>query len=234
MSEPSPYPQRTIRSFVKRTGRLTEGQKIALEHYWPLYGLEYQPKELLDFNTLFPGKSGVKLEIGFGNGDSLAQMAAEDPDYGYIGIEVHTPGVGQCLNKIHEQQINNLKLVSHDALEVLESMIPEHSLDAVFLFFPDPWHKKRHKKRRIVNQAFRELLIRLMKPGAVLHMATDWQNYAEHMSEQLLSDERFRSVGDEQGYCDKPDYRPITKFEQRGMRLGHGVWDLMFRVLPKV
>jgi len=222
--------KRSIRSFVKRTGRLTVGQQHALDHYWSNYGIEFQPDQLIDLTQLFPGLDCFKLEIGFGNGDSLVEMAAQDPDCGYIGIEVHTPGVGHCLNQIHQHKLKNLKLISHDAIEVLESMIPAGSLDRVFLFFPDPWHKKRHHKRRIVKQQFRDLLVKVLKPGAVLHMATDWQDYAEHMAADLFSDPRFRNLGDESGYSQKPDYRPITKFERRGQRLGHGVWDLQFKV----
>lgn len=221
--------KRSIRSFVKRTGRLTRGQQYALEHYWPQYGLNFEPEKLLNLNRVFTHSNCVKLEIGFGNGDSLVEMARQDAGCNYFGIEVHDPGVGHCLNRIHEELLDNLKLISHDAIEVLENMIPEDSLDAVFLFFPDPWHKKRHHKRRIVNQHFRDLLIRVMKPGAVLHMATDWLDYAGHMAEDLFSDSRFENQGNKQGFSQKPEYRPETKFEQRGKRLGHGVWDLLFK-----
>ena len=227
--KPTGLHKRSIRSFVKRTGRLTAGQKHALEHDWPLYGLAYSADRQLDFAEIFPGKSCIKLEIGFGNGESLVQMAQQNTDCGYIGIEVHEPGVGHCLKLIHDQGLVNLRLIAHDAIDVLEHMIPAASLDRVFLFFPDPWHKKKHHKRRIVNQHFRDLLHCAMKPGAVLHMATDWQDYAEHMAEDLFSDPRFENLGNTAGYCDKPDYRPLTKFEQRGQRLGHGVWDLQFQ-----
>ncbi len=218
---------RTVRSFVKRTGRQSDRQKQALQLYWPQYGISYDDT-LLDFDKTFPGFSDIKLEIGFGNGESLVQMAKQDETSAFIGIEVHTPGVGNCLNLIHENQLSNLHLMTHDAIEVLQSMIPENSLSAVFLFFPDPWHKKRHNKRRIVNKVFRDLLVKVLKPGAVLHMATDWQDYAEHMAKEMLADSRFQNLGNDQGYCEKPDYRPTTKFERRGHRLGHGVWDLMF------
>ncbi len=221
--------KRSIRSFVKRTGRLTSGQEFALTEYWPLYGIDYKPQAQIDIQRLFPGLNRLKLEIGFGNGDSLVQMAVADPDSAYIGIEVHEPGVGHCLKLIHEQSIPNLKLMTHDAIEVLQNMMPEQCLERVFLFFPDPWHKKRHHKRRIVNQQFRDLLFRSFKSEGVLHMATDWQEYAEHMAADLLSDSRFKNLGDAQGYCAKPDYRPETRFERRGQRLGHGVWDLMFQ-----
>lgn len=223
------FPKRVIRSFVKRTGRKTEGQRYALKQYWPLYGLEYKADSTLDFARIFPGKAGVKLEIGFGNGESLVKMAEQDRDFGYIGIEVHTPGVGRCLSYLHDSQLDNLRLISHDAIEVMASMIPAASIDRVFLFFPDPWHKTRHHKRRIVNEVFRDLLVKIMKPGAILHMATDWQNYARHMAVEMSSDTRFENLGNEQGFSEKPDYRPDTKFERRGLRLGHGVWDLLFR-----
>ncbi len=223
--------KRSIRSFVKRSGRLTPGQQNALEKYWPLYGLNYSKDNLLSSKTLFPNQSCLKLEIGFGNGESLVHMAQQDKDCGYLGIEVHEPGVGHCLKQIHEHGLENLKLASHDAIEVIENMLPLNSLDAVFLFFPDPWHKKRHHKRRIVNQQFRDLIFERLKQGAILHMATDWFEYAEYMAEELLSDQRFRNTGGENGFCQKPDYRPITKFERRGMKRGHGVYDLKFEKL---
>lgn len=221
--------RRSIRSFVKRTGRLTTGQQFALDNYWSMFGIDYQPETVLDLQQLFPGASQLKLEIGFGNGDTLVQMALDDPGSAYLGIEVHEPGVGHCLKRIHDEKIGNLKLMSHDAIEVLEHMLPTQCLDRVFLFFPDPWHKKRHHKRRIVNQQFRDLLVKTMQPDAVLHMATDWQEYAEHMAEDLFCDDRFVNLGNPQGYSERPAYRPVTKFERRGQRLGHGVWDLLFR-----
>jgi tRNA (guanine-N7-)-methyltransferase len=221
--------KRSIRSYVKRSGRLTAGQEYAINNYWPMYGLDYQPSTQLDLQQVFAGYAKIKLEIGFGNGESLVQMATADPESAYIGIEVHEPGVGHCLKRIHEAQLNNLKLMSHDAIEVLQNTLPEQCLDRVFLFFPDPWHKKKHRKRRIVNQQFRDLLIKTLKPQGVLHMATDWQEYARHMAQDLFSDQRFVNLGDNQGYCERPNYRPETKFERRGHRLGHGVWDLMFQ-----
>ena len=221
--------RRSIRSFVKRSGRLTPGQEYALTHYWPDYGIDYCADTLIDVHQDFAGFDQLKLEIGFGNGESLVQMALADTQSAYIGIEVHEPGVGHCLKRIQEEGVSNLRLMTHDAIEVLQHMLPEQCLDRVFLFFPDPWHKKKHHKRRIVNQLFRDLLFKALKPGAVLHMATDWQEYAEHMAEDLFSDDRFINLGNEQGYCDRPDYRPLTKFERRGQRLGHGVWDLMFQ-----
>lgn len=215
---------RPIRSFVRRGGRLTPSQRHALDNYWPLYGYEFQQgmPELAD------GFDAVKLEIGIGNGDALIHMASGDPGSLYLGIEVHEPGVGRCLNRVHQQQLTNLRLIKHDAIEVLEQMIAPATLDRVLLFFPDPWHKKRHHKRRIVNQRFRDLVQRALKPAAAIHIATDWQDYAEWIVEQFQGDARFTSCGDAGGYIECPGYRPQTRFEQRGLRLGHGVWDLMF------
>ena len=220
--------ERSIRSFVKRTGRMTLAQKQGLAKLWPVFGVDYKVNATLDFEALFPGKKRAKLEIGFGNGEALVKMAMADPESGYLGIEVHEPGVGHCLNNIHQAAISNARLMKHDAVDVLRTMIPEASLDAVFLFFPDPWHKKRHHKRRIVNSEFRQLILKVLKPEGVLHMATDWQDYAEHMAHELLNDDRFTNLGDDQGFCAKPGYRPETRFERRGHRLGHGVWDLLF------
>ena len=221
--------RRAIKSYVRRSGRLTPGQKKALVEYWPLYGLDFQ-SSWLDI----PGPGGVfdalKLEIGFGSGEALISMAEQDPKSFYLGIEVHESGVGRCLNSIHERALANVKLIRADAIEVLQSMLPPQCLDRVFLFFPDPWHKKRHHKRRIVNQQFRDLLAALLKPGACLHMATDWQEYAEYMAQQLLSDSRYKNSGDARGYARRPAYRPVTRFETRGIKLGHGVWDLLFKL----
>ena len=220
--------KRSIRSFVRRGGRLTPSQRSALQTLWPRYGLEFQQ----GMPELPGGFDALKLEIGIGNGDALIHMASDDPRSLYIGVEVHEPGVGRCLNNIEKQQLDNLRLIQHDAVEVLEQMIPPCSLDRVLLFFPDPWHKKRHHKRRIVNQRFRDLVHRALKPGAVIHIATDWQDYAESIADQFLGDERFDNLGDANGYAEVPAYRPQTRFEQRGLRLGHCVWDLLFAKKP--
>jgi tRNA (guanine-N7-)-methyltransferase len=214
----------TIRSFVRRSGRITPSQRKALENYWSSYGIDFADKRLA-----IPAQfDSVKLEIGIGNGDALISMAAADPGSLYIGIEVHEPGIGRCLNLIQQQQLENLRLIKHDAIEVLQNMIAAESLDRVLLFFPDPWHKKRHHKRRIVNRGFRDLIYKALKPGGVIHIATDWQDYAEWIAEQFLADERFSNQGNADGYAECPSYRPLTRFEQRGRRLGHGVWDLLF------
>jgi tRNA (guanine-N7-)-methyltransferase len=217
-----------IRSFVRRSGRMTLGQKAATNKQWPLYGLDY---EITDerVSAAIQGYESVILEIGIGNGDALIEMAGNNPGTLHIGVEVHRPGIGRCLSIIDKNKLANVRLISHDAVEVMQHMIPGQSLDKILLFFPDPWHKKRHHKRRIVKQAFRDLAFKLLKPDGHLHFATDWQNYAEYMAEELLSDERFSNRGDSDGFVLRPDYRPLTKFEQRGLKLGHGVWDLVFQ-----
>lgn len=216
--------KRSIRSFVRRGGRLTASQRNALQAYWPRYGLEFQQ----GMPALPQGFEQLKLEIGIGNGDALIHMAAADADSLYIGIEVHEPGIGRCLNNIEQQQLGNVRLIKHDAVEVLEQMLDAASVDRVLLFFPDPWHKKRHHKRRIVDERFRDLLHRVLKVGGAVHVATDWQDYAESIAQQFLQDPRFENRGNAEGYIESPEYRPQTRFEQRGLRLGHGVWDLVF------
>ncbi len=220
-------PQQPIKSYVRRSGRLTPGQKRALAEYWPLYGVDFEPSRL-DLAAITSDFEGLKLEIGFGSGEALIAMAQNDPKCCYLGIEVHESGVGRCLNAIHDNTVSNVRVIKRDAIEVMQHMLPEQSLDRVLLFFPDPWHKKRHNKRRIVNQQFRDLLARLLKPGACLHMATDWQDYAEYVVGELLADARFKNLGDENGYAIRPAYRPVTRFENRGVKLGHGVWDIVF------
>jgi tRNA (guanine-N7-)-methyltransferase len=216
--------KRSIRSFVRRGGRLTPSQRQAIEAYWPLYGIEFQH----GLPALPGGFKSLKVEIGIGNGDALIHMAANDRDSLYLGIEVHEPGIGRCLNNIEKLQLSNIRLIKHDAIEVLEQMIDANQLDRILLFFPDPWHKKRHHKRRIVNRRFRDLANRALKPGGAIHLATDWQDYAESIAEQFLDDDRFVNLGNTDGHIERPEYRSLTRFEQRGLRLGHGVWDLLF------
>ncbi|RPD93101.1 tRNA (guanosine(46)-N7)-methyltransferase TrmB [Candidatus Pantoea deserta] len=220
-------PLRRIRSFVRRQGRLTKGQQLALDQYWPEMGVEFQP-EPLDLTQLFGRDAPVVLEIGFGMGASLVTMAQNNPQQNFLGIEVHAPGVGACLGSAKEAGVENLRVMCHDAVEVLEKMIPDNSLRMVQLFFPDPWHKARHNKRRIVQVPFAELVMRKLKLGGVFHMATDWEAYAEHMLEVMSSIDGYRNQSETQDYVPRPETRPLTKFEQRGQRLGHGVWDLMF------
>lgn len=220
-------PLRRIRSFVRRQGRLTKGQQQALDTLWPVMGVEYQP-EPVDLPALFGREALVTLEIGFGMGASLVTMAQNTPHQNFLGIEVHAPGVGACLAAAKEADVQNLRVMCHDAVEVLEKMIPDNSLRMVQLFFPDPWHKARHNKRRIVQVPFAELVMRKLKLGGVFHMATDWEAYAEHMLEVMNSIDGYRNQSEQQNYVPRPETRPLTKFEQRGQRLGHGVWDLMF------
>ena len=219
---------RRIRSFVKREGRLTKGQQRALDELLPRYGISLQQGEL-DLDVLFGRQAFRVLEIGFGNGASLAEMAANYPENDYLGIEVHRPGVGNLLLQIEKQGLTNIRVSNDDAVEVLEKQIPNISLDAVYLFFPDPWHKKKHHKRRIVQTEFVQLVWSKLKPGGMFHMATDWENYAEHMLEVMTKAKGFKNVAGEGNYIARPGYRPLTKFEQRGHRLGHGVWDLIFK-----
>lgn len=219
---------RTVRSFVRREGRLTSGQERAIEQLWPQYGID-NAEGLLDLEQLFNRKAELVFEIGFGNGSSLAEMAANQPEHNFIGVEVHRPGVGHLLKLIEEQQLTNLRVACTDAVELLKHQIPDNSLDRLQLYFPDPWHKKRHHKRRIIQPAFVTLLTHKIKPSGHLHMATDWQHYAEQMLDDLSQNNDFVNCADSTGYIPRPDYRPLTKFEQRGKRLGHGVWDLLFK-----
>jgi tRNA (guanine-N7-)-methyltransferase len=220
-------PLRTVRSFVRREGRLTPGQQRALDELWPELGIDNTDKSL-DLTQLFGREAPKVLEIGFGNGSSLAKMAAAQPESDFIGVEVHRPGVGQLLNLAGQQQLSNLRVACTDAVELLKHRIANNALDRVQLYFPDPWHKKRHHKRRIIQTEFVDLLAQKIKPGGHLHMATDWQHYAEHMLEDLSNSKNFKNCSATSDYIPRPDYRPLTKFEQRGQRLGHGVWDLLF------
>jgi len=219
---------RRIRSFVRREGRLTRGQQRALDELYPVFGKPLETS-ILDYSDWFGRSAPTILEIGFGNGASLAEMALAHPQNNYIGIEVHRPGVGNLLLQIEQRHIQNVRVICADAVEVIDNMIADSSLDAVYLFFPDPWHKKRHHKRRIVQAGFAQTIRRKLKTGGVFHLATDWQNYAEHMLEIMTQAEGFTNTAKPDEYVARPEYRPLTKFEQRGHRLGHGVWDLIFR-----
>jgi tRNA (guanine-N7-)-methyltransferase len=222
------FKDKSIRSFVIRAGRMTDGQKKAFEQYWPPYGVSlfagaFNPQEQ------FGRSAPVVLEIGFGMGDSLKQMALNEPDKDFIGIEVHPPGVGRLIYTAGEAGVNNLKVYMADATDVLEDCIGEASLDRVQVYFPDPWHKKKHHKRRIIQPEFVQRIRRKLKIGGLLHLATDWQNYAEHMQDVMDTAQGYSNTQTSGGYAPRPSYRPITKFEQRGERLGHGVWDLIYQ-----
>ncbi|GAA0413815.1 tRNA (guanosine(46)-N7)-methyltransferase TrmB [Cocleimonas flava] len=218
---------RPVRSFVLRQGRLTRGQDDALQNFWPVFGID-RGDSALDVDNLFESKAQVTLEIGFGDGVSLATMAENAPDKNFIGIEVHKPGVGRLLHLIDEKKLTNVRVMDDDAVQIIKNRIPEASLDRVQLFFPDPWHKKRHNKRRIVQDDFVSLIASRLKPGGVFHLATDWEPYAEHMAEVMEASADFSSMADTP-YSPKPEERPTTKFETRGIKLGHGVWDLLYQ-----
>lgn len=219
--------QRRIRSFVLRQGRLTKGQERALQTAWPQFGIEYAEHEM-DLNQIFARADSPKiLEIGFGMGDATAKIAQTLPEVDFIAVEVHTPGVGSLLKQMQEADIRNIRILQHDAVEVLQTMLADQSLDGVHIFFPDPWHKKRHHKRRLIQAEFVKLLCRKLKLGAYLHIATDWQAYAEWVLEVLQAAPQLQNTAET--YAQKPAYRPLTKFENRGLNLGHGVWDLVFK-----
>lgn len=222
-----PEHKRSIRSFVRRAGRLTPSQKKALEELWPSVGIDYATK-LLDLRALFGREAPTVLEIGFGNGESLVQQAEENPDKDFIGIEVHAPGVGHCLLKARDAGIDNLRLLIHDAIEVLTNQVPEHSLSRVNLYFPDPWPKKRHHKRRIVQHDFLALVADRLQAGGTFHIATDWAPYAEHIDAVFSRSDRFSCEKRREHDGDRPLDRPRTKFEQRGLGKGHQIWDWCF------
>ena len=218
---------RRVRSFVLREGRLTKGQEQALERLWPVHGLERRDG-MISPGDLFNRDLPIVFEIGYGMGQSLADMAKAAPDMGFIGVEVHRPGVGALLLAINEQQLSNVRSYCDDAVDILQQCIPDESLTRLQLYFPDPWHKKKHHKRRIVQPAFAQLVQQKLKQGGVFHMATDWENYAEHMMEVMSAEKGWENQAGENNFSPRPAWRPETKFERRGARLGHGVWDLLF------
>lgn len=220
----SEHHRRTIRSFVRRAGRITVSQQRALDELWPVFGIPYAP-DLLSFPDLFDRDAPVVLEIGFGNGETLVTQAAASPERDFVGIEVHEPGVGHCLLKAEEAGIENLRLINHDAIEVLKHQVPQQSLSRLNLYFPDPWPKKRHHKRRIVQPGFLDLVADRLAPGGTLNIATDWANYAEHIDEVLGGSERFTLVERRGHEGSSPLDRPQTKFERRGLRKGHLIID---------
>lgn len=216
-----------IRSYVIRAGRMTQVQRRALEKNWQHWGLEYDGSELA-FDTVF-GRPGPRtLEIGFGMGQSLVAMAEASPATNFLGVEVHKPGVGKLLHGMEERGVDNIRVYCHDAVEILRDCIPDASLDVIQIFFPDPWHKKRHNKRRLIQPPFVAQLTRKLKPGGILHLATDWEDYALQMMSVLSDAEGLSNTCAEGQFAPRPEHRPLTKFEARGERLGHGVWDLVF------
>jgi len=220
--------RRPIRSYVLRAGRMTEGQQRAFDDNWQRCGLTVSD-DLLDYQQAFGRNGPVVLEIGFGMGQSLVEMAAAAPDKNFIGVEVHRPGVGKLLHAMVASDVDNIRIYCHDAVEVLQRCIAPDSLDEVQIYFPDPWHKKRHNKRRLIQPGFVELLVTRMKHGGLLHVATDWENYAEQIMEVLSANTQLLNIAGSGNYAPRPAQRPLTKFERRGERLGHGVWDILFR-----
>lgn len=223
---------RAVRSFVLRQGRFTEAQQRAFDALWPRFGLDYTPGdrggEPRDFDAVFGRSAPRVLEIGFGNGEALRYAARQDPTRDYIGIEVHAPGVGRLLNALGDDGSDHVRVYHHDAVEVLEHEVADASLDEVRIYFPDPWHKKRHNKRRLVQPEFAALLVRKLAADGRLHLATDWQDYAEQMWDVLDATAGLRNRAGVRGHVPRPDWRPQTHFETRGQRLGHGVWDLLY------
>jgi tRNA (guanine-N7-)-methyltransferase len=217
--------QRRIRSFVLRQGHLSLAQQKAMQEGLPVWGIPYAETPL-DLAQVFGRTVPTILEIGFGMGHATATIAAAHPHHNYLGVEVHTPGVGSLCKLIQEQKIFNIRMIQHDVVEVLENMIPTASLEGVHIFFPDPWHKKRHHKRRLIQPLFVQLLVSRLKPGGYLHLATDWEDYAQQMLSVLSENPSLHNTATD--FSPKPAYRPLTKFEQRGLNLGHGVWDLVF------
>jgi tRNA (guanine-N7-)-methyltransferase len=221
-------PHRAIRSFVVRAGRMTRAQERAWRELWPQWGIE-PGADALDFATLYGRRAPVTLEIGFGNGESLVALAAAHPERDFLGLEVHPPGVGHLLLRCEAERVGNVRVICHDAVEVLRQRVPDASLAEVLLYFPDPWPKKRHHKRRIVQPPFVELVALKLAPGGVFRMATDWQPYAEHMLAVAGACPLLRNESTTGDYVARPASRPVTRFERRGHRLGHSVWDLAFR-----
>ncbi len=214
-----------IRSYVLRQGRISEAQQRSYSTLMPVYGIKYS-KQLLDLEKSFNRAAPKILEIGFGMGETSATIAENYPQNDYLALEVHTPGVGSLLKQIQAKQLSNMRIIQHDAVEVLRDMLADESLDGVHIYFPDPWHKTRHNKRRLIQAPFIALLAGKLKEGAYLHLATDWENYAEQMLTVLDAEPSLHNTATD--YAPRPAHRPLTKFENRGLRLGHGVWDLIF------
>jgi tRNA (guanine-N7-)-methyltransferase len=221
-----------IRSFVIRSGRMTEAQRTGLDSHLEQWGLTLS-EEIIDYAKAFNNQNPLIMEIGFGMGDSLATMAENDPDQNFIGVEVHSPGIGRLLSLVENQSIKNIRVFNDDAVKVLKQCTAEHSLSRLNLYFPDPWHKTKHHKRRLVQHDFLALIHSRLSEGGLFHFATDWQPYADYVVKLMSQQSLFENVAGDDLFVDPQDYgRPETKFERRGQRLGHGVWDMVFRALP--
>lgn len=218
---------RKIRSYVRREGRFTPAQKSAYESLWPIYGLD-TTVEQWDFSRVFDRQSDVFLELGFGDGRVLKRLSAQYPENDYLGIEVHRPGVGRVMRELDQKGLKNVRVASEDGMELLQNNIAAGSLAGILIFFPDPWHKKKHKKRRMIQAEFVHMAASRLKPGGILHLATDWEDYAQQMLEVLTAEPLLINTSTENTFVERPQSRPLTKYEERGLRLGHGVWDLVF------
>ena len=221
--------QHHIRSFVRRDGRITKGQQNAINTLWGCYGIDLKGGRVLDFEVIFARKAAVWLEIGFGNGEALIAMAKAFPDVNFLGIDVYRPGIGHLLRLASANELYNIRVVCDDVMQLLKHHIKPQTLDRVLLFFPDPWPKKRHHKRRLVRPDLARLMYMVLRPGGSFHMATDWENYALYALDVMTQQGGFVNKAEQNGFAERPDYRPLTKFEQRGRRLGHDVWDLLFQ-----
>lgn len=221
--------ERRIRSFVLRQGRMTEAQERAFSEHWQRFGIDIVDGLTIDSRSVFGDDRELVLEIGFGNGASLIEMAEAAPELGFIGIEVHKPGVGRAINAAADRDLRNIKFIRFDAVEVLQKNIVDGTLSRVQIYFPDPWQKARHHKRRLIQKPFTDLVFQKLRVGGEIHCATDWENYAEWMRDVFISDKYWKNLGNDDGFAPRPDFRPLTKFENRGLNLGHGVWDLRFQ-----
>lgn len=219
--------KRPIKSYVLRLGKITQGQQNSLSQFMPVYGINYQEK-LIDLDQIFARDNPKIIEIGFGMGDATLEIAQSNPNNDYLGIEVHTPGVGALLMKLNQLQLTNLKVINHDAVEVLKYMISDNAVEGFHIYFPDPWPKKRHHKRRIMQEQFIRLLVNKLKPGGYIHFATDYTEYADTTLELMNSLGYISNSSSSKNFVDRPNYRPLTKFEKRGFNLGHNSFDLIF------
>ncbi len=220
--------QHKIRSFVMRASKMTAGQKRALEELLPQFHLDEH--STFDASVAFGNDHPVYVDIGFGNGESLIHIAQMYPDINFVGMEVHSPGVGHLLLNIEKHNINNIRIYQYDGVEVLKNCFADDSLDAAHIYFPDPWHKKRHHKRRLVQQEFLQLLSKRLKNQAYVHIATDWKQYAEHIQDKFAGSPQFHNIEQNNGYTERPEWRPVTKFERRGIKLGHDSYDLIYHL----
>ncbi|CAG0878789.1 unnamed protein product [Cyprideis torosa] len=228
MSEELKLTSRSIRSFVVRNGRITQGQQRAFDENWLTFGIEYTQSHI-DWSAEFGRDAPLWIEIGFGNGIQTAHMAELYPQTNFVGIEIHMPGVGRLLSQIQERQLKNLRIIRHDAVEVLQNCVSDEQAERILLFFPDPWPKKKHHKRRIVQADFTKLVSQKLKTGGYFHLATDWEEYALHMLETIGAEKDLENQSTDNTFIPPPEYRLITKFEKRGLKRGHEVWDLLFR-----